>query len=92
MKPQFFYPVVRKILADTVTPVSVYLRLRTLYPKSILLESSDYHGHENAWSFICFEPVVCFTADHGQVTIDEKGNGKTTYAVNAQQPLPSTSR
>ncbi len=30
-----YKPVVRKILADTVTPVSIYLRLRTLYPKSI---------------------------------------------------------
>jgi len=44
MEKMNFYPQVRKILADTVTPVSVYLRLRTLYPKSILLESSDYHG------------------------------------------------
>ena len=56
-----YKPVVRKILADTVTPVSIYLRLRTLYPKAILLESSDYHGNENAYSFICFGPVASFT-------------------------------
>jgi len=62
-----FKPVVRKILADTVTPVSIYLRLRTLYPKSILLESSDYHGNENAYSFIAFSPLACFTVNDGKV-------------------------
>lgn len=87
MEKQIFKPVVRKILADTVTPVSVYLRLRNLYHKSILLESSDYHGHENAYSFICFEPVACFTANNGQVTIDWNGNGKSHYTISADQPL-----
>lgn len=82
-----FYPRVRKILADTVTPVSVYLRLRTLYPKSILLESSDYHGHENAHSFICFDPIACFSADNGVVTIEHAGHRKTSMSITDQQPL-----
>jgi anthranilate synthase component I len=73
MERLIFKPVVRKILADTVTPVSIYLRLRTLYPKAILLESSDYHGHENAYSFICFSPVASFTVDEGLVTKDIPG-------------------
>lgn len=68
-----FKPVVRKILADTVTPVSIYLRLRTLYPKSILLESSDYHGNENAYSFICFNPVASFVVNNGEVTKELPG-------------------
>jgi len=50
---------VKKILADTLTPVSVYLKFRDLFPNSILLESSDYHGHENAYSFICIKPMAC---------------------------------
>lgn len=87
MERQIFKAEVRKILADTVTPVSVYLRLRTLYQKSILLESSDYHGHENAYSFICFEPVACFAADNGEVTVEKSGNGKERYAITAEQPL-----
>jgi len=87
MKKMNFYPQVRKILADTVTPVSVYLRLRTLYPKSILLESSDYHGHENAHSFICFDPVACFSADNGVVTIEYAGHKKTSLPITVNQPL-----
>ena len=32
----------KKIIADTLTPVSAYLKLRDIFPNSILLESSDY--------------------------------------------------
>ena len=71
-----FKPVVRKILADTVTPVSIYLRLRTLYPKAILLESSDYHGNENAYSFICFGPLAGFTVNNGEVVKELPGKQK----------------
>ncbi len=73
MKPLHFKPTIRKVLADTVTPVSVYLRLRSLYPKSILLESSDYHGNENAYSFICFTPIACFNANKGKVKVETSG-------------------
>ncbi|MDN3587439.1 anthranilate synthase component I family protein [Pedobacter aquatilis] len=48
----------KKMLADTTTPVSIYLRLRDVYPNSILLESSDYHSRENSMSFVCAEPVA----------------------------------
>lgn len=48
----------KKILADTTTPVSIYLRLRDLYPNSILLESSDYHSKENSLSYICCKPIA----------------------------------
>ncbi len=65
---------VKKILADTLTPVSVYLKFRELFPNSILLESSDYHGHENAYSFICLKPLICFTADQGVIKIENTGH------------------
>ena len=48
----------KKILADTFTPVSIYLKLRDKFPNSILLESSDYHGNENSFSFICCKPIA----------------------------------
>lgn len=48
----------KKRLADTATPVSIYLRLRDVFPNTILLESSDYHSRENATSYVCAEPVA----------------------------------
>ncbi|SHF57911.1 anthranilate synthase component 1 [Mariniphaga anaerophila] len=82
-----FKPVVQKILADTVTPVSIYLRLRTLYPKAILLESSDYHGHENAWSFVCFNPVACFTVTNGEVAKELPGKEKENFLLSETRTL-----
>ncbi|MGF1924062.1 MAG: anthranilate synthase component I family protein [Bacteroidia bacterium] len=48
----------KRRLADTTTPVSIYLRLRDVFPNTILLESSDYHSRENATSYVCAEPVA----------------------------------
>ena len=44
-----------KIISDIHTPVGVYLKLRDLYSKVFLLESSDYKGSENSLSYICFD-------------------------------------
>jgi len=48
----------KKILADTLTPVSVYLKIRDRFPNSILLESSDYHANDNSFSYICCNPIA----------------------------------
>src|SRR3954471_8326210 len=57
----------RKLLADTLTPVNIYLKLRDVFAGSILLESSDYHGNENSLSFICCEPIASFTVQDNKV-------------------------
>ena len=43
---------VKKILADTYTPVGIYLRLRDRFRDTVLLESTDSHASENSYSFI----------------------------------------
>ncbi len=43
---------VTKMLADTYTPVGIYLRLRDRFRDTILLESTDSHAAENSYSFI----------------------------------------
>ncbi|MTI38956.1 anthranilate synthase component I family protein [Fulvivirga lutimaris] len=53
----------KKLLADTLTPVSLYLRLRDKYADSILLESSDYHGSDNSMSYICCSPMASFIVE-----------------------------
>ena len=58
----------RKILADLYTPVGVYMRLRDIYPQSVLMESSDYHGTENSRSFIGVHPIASIAVGHGVVT------------------------
>lgn len=67
MKYKFFTQST-KFLADTLTPVSIYLRLRDKFPNSILLESSDYHANENAFSYICFQPMAYVKVQNGMLT------------------------
>jgi anthranilate synthase component I len=57
----------KKLLADTLTPVNIYLKLRDVFAGSILLESSDYHGHENSLSFICCDPLSSFIVTNKKV-------------------------
>ncbi len=47
----------KTMLADMQTPVGIYLKVRDLYTNSVLLESSDYHGLENSYSYIGFNPI-----------------------------------
>lgn len=58
----------KKILADTITPVSTYLKMRDQFPNSILLESSDYHSKENSYSYICCEPLFTFNVENSYVS------------------------
>ncbi|MFD1163453.1 anthranilate synthase component I family protein [Hwangdonia seohaensis] len=54
----------KKILADTITPVSIYLKIRDKHPNSILLESSDYHANDNSFSYICFNPIASIKVEN----------------------------
>ena len=67
----------KKLLADTLTPVNIYLKLRDVFACSLLLESSDYHGHENSLSFICCDPIASFEVA-GQTLTMVFPDGKTT--------------
>lgn len=57
----------KQILADTITPVSVYLKIRDKFPNSILLESSDYHANDNTFSYICFNPIASFKVENQKI-------------------------
>lgn len=58
-----------KILADTTTPVSIYLRLRDIFPNSVLLEGSEYHSRDNNISYICCQPLAGIRLDKKQLHI-----------------------
>ncbi len=61
------------MLADVITPVSIYLKLRDKYANSILLESSDYHGAENSYSYVCCNPIANFSLKDRQLRVSMPG-------------------
>lgn len=78
----------KKLLADTLTPVNIYLKIRDIFAGSILLESSDYHGHENSLSLICCDPIASFTVNQGEVeTTFPDGDVKTVRAATGGQVI-----
>lgn len=70
----------KKLLADTLTPVNIYLKLRDVYAGSFLLESSDYHGQENSLSLICCDPIASFQVDNDKVAV-KYPDGSSTVDV-----------
>lgn len=85
--------VTKRVLGDLHTPVSIYLKVRDIYPQSALLESSDFFAGENARSYIALCPLasigingsVCTTLfpdrSRQEEPIDE--SNPATSAINA---------
>jgi len=63
----------KKIIADTITPVEVYLKIRDRFPNSILLESSDYMQTANNFSFICFNQTGFFELKNHSINLKYPG-------------------
>lgn len=78
----------KKILADTITPVSVYLKIRDHFPNSILLESSDYHANDNSFSYICFNPIASITLENEIVLQQFPDGSSERSAINRDTNIP----
>jgi anthranilate synthase component 1 len=48
-------------VADLVTPLSAYVRLREHFPESVLLESADRQGGRQEFSYLFCEPIAEFS-------------------------------
>ncbi len=75
----------KKLLADTLTPVNSYLKLRDVFACSLLLESSDYHGHENSLSFICCEPIASFEVKGDRVSLRYPDGKEESQTLNKKR-------
>ena len=80
----------KKILADTTTPVSIYLRLRDTFPNSLLLESSEYHSRDNNISYICCQPIASIILENDELRISlphEKTVIKNADEINLREEV-----
>jgi anthranilate synthase component 1 len=78
----------RTLLADLQTPVSIYLKVRDMYPQSTLLESSDYHSSENSFSYIGVEPIARFSVRNGKATMQYPDGELEIKSLDGTQSLP----
>jgi anthranilate synthase component 1 len=77
-------------LADIITPVTIYLKVRDQYPNAILLESSDYHGNSNSMSYICFDQLSVFKLENKVITLSFCNGEKSQLQVNDISTVPET--
>ena len=71
-------------LADMQTPVGLYLKVRDMYPESVLLESSDFHGGEGSLSFIGMDPIARFEVKNGVISMQYPGK----VVEESSAPIP----
>ncbi|MBB13583.1 MAG: anthranilate synthase component I [Flavobacteriaceae bacterium] len=79
----------RKILADTYTPVSVYLKIRDQFPHSLLLESSDYDARANNFSYICCNPIASISISNGDIDYNYPDGLKYSRGIDLKDNVPN---
>ncbi|MEM1323255.1 MAG: chorismate-binding protein [Bacteroidota bacterium] len=79
---------VRRYLADTTTPVSLYLKMRDYFGSSVLLESSDFNSMENCRSFIGFEAIANFVVQDYQLQYRFPDGAIQQAALKNSQQVP----
>jgi anthranilate synthase component I len=74
-------------LADIITPVTIYLKIRDRFPNAILLESSDYHGNNNSMSYICFDVLAEFKAECYRIQMNFPGGNQERITIRNKQTV-----
>jgi len=74
----------RKRLADTHTPVSIYLKVRDHYDNPVLLESNDSRSRENCHSFISLDPIAGISIKNGIATTFVGGKSEVSQLGNPE--------
>ena len=78
----------KQILADLVTPVGLFLKLRDYYPEILLLESTDYSSQAESKSFLCFDSLATLTYNSEHV-FWINNHTKETHDLSHLSPVES---
>ncbi len=74
----------KQVLGDLHTPVSIYLKVRDMFPQSALMESSDFHAGENSMSYIALCPLASIGVNSGIVTTTLPDGQRTEVSLTPQ--------
>jgi anthranilate synthase component I len=71
----------KRLLSDTLTPVSIFLRIREQFPLSVILESADYHAMHNSFSYIACDPIASYQLDNKVVSQQFPDGSKEEFTL-----------
>ncbi|MFK7899526.1 MAG: anthranilate synthase component I family protein [Cyclobacteriaceae bacterium] len=74
-------------LADTLTAVGLYRKIREEYKQAVLLESSDYHGNKHSYSYICFDPIATFKVEENTISVQQVGGTEEKSKIEKKEDV-----
>ena len=80
---------VRRFLADTVTPVTLYLKARDHFTEPVLLENNDFRSKEDCYSFLGLDVIASFQVKPGLITEYLPGGEKVDVPVQSVLAVPN---
>ncbi|MCO6476480.1 MAG: chorismate-binding protein [Phaeodactylibacter sp.] len=80
---------VRRYLADTVTPVTLFLKARDRYTEPALLENNDFRSKEDCFSFLGFDVIGSFQVERGLVREQFPGESPREISVEDVSTVPN---
>ena len=81
---------VTRTLADMLTPVTLYLRIRDKFTNAILLENNDFRSIEDCWSFIGFETIAAFSVENQAINLRYPDGSQRNHPVIDKNTVPDT--
>jgi anthranilate synthase component 1 len=79
---------VTKHLADIITPVSLYLKVRDHFTQAVLLESNDFSSAEDCFSFIGLQAIAEISVQNREITERLPDGSQTIIPVVDTQTVP----
>lgn len=79
---------VKKLLADTLTPVSLFLKVRDHFTEPVLLESNDFRSKEDCMSFLGLETLATFEVEGGFIHERKPGGESNRRPVTGITSVP----
>lgn len=79
---------VKKQLADLITPVSLFLKVRDHYTQPVLLESNDFSSAEECFSFIGLQSIASFMVKNEVITTQLPGEAAQIAEVVDVNTVP----
>ena len=79
---------VKRYMADMITPVSLFLRVRDHYPQPVLLESNDFSSAEDCFSFMGLQPIARFEVRAREIWTQWPGQRRSSQPVVNVHSVP----
>jgi anthranilate synthase component 1 len=81
--------VISRQLADFLTPVSLYLKVRDAFTDPVLLESNDFSSASDCFSYIGLQSIASISVSNGCITLQSPETGSKVLKIDNEYTVPS---